>query len=509
MNDALAAKHLNNTDTQYLHRYAPEGLSNDLVNDQMLHLLHLEDIRRQRNKLRLERTRTDTFNPSSWLGRELASIADILEKRKHIVGELRRHKIFVATAIDGFWRTNANGVIEEVNEAYVQMSGYRMEELVGMHISQLEANEQEEDVQAHLQKLILQGHDRFESRHRRKDGKIIDVEVSTTYLYESKEIFVFCRDITQRKETEQALRVAAAAFETHDAILITDAESNIVRVNRAFTSITGYSAEEVIGKNPRVMSSGLQDKAFYAEMWQHLLDNGSWAGEIWDQRKNGEIYPKWLTISAVKDDQGKTTQYVAIFSDISARKQAEDEIRNLAFYDSLTNLPNRRLLLDRFHSALSVAARKHSYGAVLFLDLDKFKTLNDSHGHDYGDLMLVEVAQRIKSCVRKIDTVARLGGDEFVVLLEDIDKDADTASQAVSLIAEKIRSSLHVPYFLKDIEYQSSPSIGVCLYQGDEQSLDHLLKCADQAMYQAKNSGRNTVCFFDSETLCPAQTGAD
>lgn len=305
------------------------------------------------------------------------------------------------------------------------------------------------------------------------------------------------------------MRVAAAAFETHDAILITDAQSNIIRVNRAFTDITGYSAEEVIGKNPRMMSSGQQDKTFYAAMWQHLLDNGSWAGEIWDRRKNGEIYPKWLTISAVKDDQGKTTQYVAIFSDISARKQAENEIRNLAFYDSLTNLPNRRLLQDRFHSALSISARKHSYGAVLFLDLDKFKTLNDSHGHDYGDLMLIEVAQRIKSCVRKIDTVARLGGDEFVVLLEDIDEDADTATQAVSLIAEKIRSSLHAPYSLKDIEYQSSPSIGVCLYQGEEQSLDHLLKCADQAMYQAKNSGRNAVCFFDSETLCPQQMSTD
>ena len=440
----------------------------------------------------------------------LIAVEDItarkIAERKKLQAAQQRHNQVIETALDGFWMTDAQGVLEEVNEAYVRMSGYTMQELVGMHISQLEANERPEDVKAHLDKLITQGHARFETRHRRKDGSVIDIEVSTTFLPESKEIFVFCHDITQRKQDEQALRVAAAAFETRDAILITDAQSNIIRVNRAFTEITGYSAEEVLGKNPRMMGSGRQDKAFYAAMWQHLLEHGSWAGEIWDRRKCGEIYPKWMTITAVKNEHGEPAQYVAIFSDITARKQAEEEIRNLAFYDALTNLPNRRLLLDRFSSALSVSARSRNYGAVLFLDMDRFKTLNDTLGHDYGDLMLIEVAQRIQSCVRKVDTVARFGGDEFVVLLEDIDEHAESALQKVALIAEKIRTALHAPYYLNENEHHSSPSIGVCLYRGNEDSVDDLLKRADRAMYQAKDSGRNMVCFFDPLMLLAAET---
>ena len=305
------------------------------------------------------------------------------------------------------------------------------------------------------------------------------------------------QDITEQRLAEDRLRVAAVTFEAHDAILITDTSSNIIRVNQAFQDITGYSAEEVLGKNPRMMNSGRQDKAFYAEMWQQLLRTGAWSGEIWDRRKNGQVYPKWLTITAIKNEQGETTEYVAIFSDITARKQAEEEIRHLAFYDALTKLPNRRLLLDRFHLALSVSARSHHYGAVLFLDMDKFKTLNDTLGHHYGDLMLIEVAQRIQLCVREVDTVARLGGDEFVVLIDEIGTNAEEASQRVALIAEKMRAALAVPYQLKGHEYHSSPSIGVCLYCGNEESVDTLLKHADLAMYQAKDAGRNAVRFFD------------
>jgi diguanylate cyclase (GGDEF)-like protein/PAS domain S-box-containing protein len=297
----------------------------------------------------------------------------------------------------------------------------------------------------------------------------------------------------------EQLRVAATTFETHEAILITDADANIIRVNRAFTDITGYAPEEVLGKNPSMLSSGRHDKAFYAAMWQQLLDAGSWTGEVWDRRKNGQVYPKWLTITAVKNEEQKTAQYVSIFSDITERKQAENEIHNLAFYDALTNLPNRRLMLDRFQLALSGSARHNQYGAVLFLDMDRFKVLNDTLGHDCGDLMLIEVATRIQSCVREVDTVARLGGDEFVVLLEELDAGAIQASQKAALIAEKIRVSLSAPYRLKDNEHFSSPSIGVCLYHGNAESVDTLLKQADLAMYQAKNSGRNAVRFFDPE----------
>lgn len=304
-------------------------------------------------------------------------------------------------------------------------------------------------------------------------------------------------DITKRRQAEEALRVAAVAFETRDAILITDADANIIRINRAFTEITGYLPQDVLGKNPRIMSSGKHDHAFFIEMWQKLQHTGSWSGEVWDKRKNGEVYPKWMTITAVKNQWQETTQYVAIFSDITERKRAEEEIRILAFYDTLTKLPNRRLFLERLRAALPASARRHDYGAVMFLDMDKFKIINDTLGHDYGDLMLIEVARRIKDCVREMDTVARLGGDEFVVLVEGISNDEHDASYKIGTVAEKIREALAQPYLLKEHEYHSSPSIGITLYHGNEETVDILLRHADLAMYQVKNEGRNAIRFFD------------
>ena len=335
---------------------------------------------------------------------------------------------------------------------------------------------------------------------QRSDGSVFHSHLDclcTEFVGTAPGMRMTLTDITERKKAEEALRVAAATFETHDAILITDKQANIIRVNQAFTDITGYAQEEVMGQNPRIMGSGRQDRAFYSEMWQQLLRTGSWAGEIWDKRKNGQIYPKWMTITAVKNELQETTHFVGIFSDISARKQTEEEIRNLAFYDALTRLPNRRLFMDRFRAALTISTRRNDCGAVLFIDLDRFKTLNDTLGHDYGDLLLVEVSARIKSCVREMDTVARLGGDEFVVLIEGVSEDPDDASRKVGLIAEKIRETLAHPYMLKSHEYHSSPSIGIGLYCGNENSVDDLLQQADMAMYQAKNAGRNAVRFFD------------
>jgi diguanylate cyclase (GGDEF)-like protein/PAS domain S-box-containing protein len=326
----------------------------------------------------------------------------------------------------------------------------------------------------------------------------LDMWFSVSIYSPKPEYFVTLFDnITERKQVEQALRIAAATFEIHEAILITDAKGDIIRVNSAFSDITGYREDEVVGKNPRIMSSGLQDKSFFIEMWQQLLHTGSWAGEIWDKRKNGQIYPKWLTITAVKNERQETTNYVAIFSDITARKQTEEEIRNLAFYDALTQLPNRRLFLDRFRAALTISTRRNDYGAVLFIDLDRFKILNDTLGHDFGDLLLIDVAARIKSCVREMDTVARLGGDEFVVLIESISEDQDETSHKIGLIAEKIRDALAQPYLLKFHEHHCSPSIGISLYRSNEKTVDELIQQADMAMYQAKESGRNAVRFFD------------
>jgi len=293
------------------------------------------------------------------------------------------------------------------------------------------------------------------------------------------------------------IRIAAAAFETSDAIIVTDCDGNIIRVNQAFHEVTGYSEDEVIGRNPKMMSSGQHDRDFYSKMWQQLQQTGTWSGEIYDKRKNGEIYPKWLKITAVKDETQKTSHYVGIFSDLSERRKSEAEIRNLAFYDSVTGLPNRHLFIECFRAAMSGATRMKHFGAVLFIDLDRFKILNDTMGHDYGDLMLVEVANRLKTCVREIDTVARLGGDEFVVLLKNISDDKEDASLKAGQIAEKMRETLALPYILNDHHYVSSPSIGISMYNGNEESVEVLIQQSDMAMYQAKNSGRNAIRFFD------------
>ena len=307
------------------------------------------------------------------------------------------------------------------------------------------------------------------------------------------------KQIARRIRIEERMRIAAVAFETHEAIAICDPNGNFIRVNQAFQNITGYSSEEALGKNPRLLKSGRHDRAFYQNMWEELLKKGVWSGEVWDKRKSGQVYPKWLTITAVKNKHGKLSAFVSIFNDITERKQVEEEITKLAYYDALTRLPNRRLLLDHLGLALSTSARHQLHGAVLFLDMDRFKMLNDSLGHDYGDQMLVEVARRIESCIREMDSVARLGGDEFVVLLEELDEDKEKASQKAAVVAEKIRASLSASYQLDQHEYHSSPSIGICLFCGHEYTVEELLKYADMAMYKAKDKGRNAVQFYEPE----------
>ncbi|MES2877946.1 MAG: diguanylate cyclase, partial [Pseudomonadota bacterium] len=306
-------------------------------------------------------------------------------------------------------------------------------------------------------------------------------------------------DITERKMAEDALRIAATAFESQEAIMVTDAHRVILRVNPAFTVITGYTAEEVIGKTPHILRSGRHDKAFYAAMWETIERTGTWQGEIWDRRKNGELYAEWLTITAVKAEDGQVTHYVGVQNDITQRKAAEEEIRYLAFYDPLTQLPNRRLLHDRLQQALATSTRTGHYSALLFIDLDNFKTLNDSQGHDKGDLLLQQVAHRLTACIREGDTVARLGGDEFVVILEDLSETTQEAATQAEVVGEKIITTLNRPYDLAGLEHHSTPSMGVTLFSGQQETIDELLKRADLAMYQAKAAGRNTLRFFDPE----------
>ncbi|BBE50970.1 putative diguanylate cyclase YegE [Ferriphaselus amnicola] len=313
-------------------------------------------------------------------------------------------------------------------------------------------------------------------------------------------------DITERKHAERELRVAAIAFESQEGIMITDANNVIIRVNKAFSKITGYSEVETIGQTPKILSSGRHDSAFYAAMWQSIQQFGTWQGEIWNRRRNGEAYPEQLTITRVSDADGKTTNYVGTMDDITYRKATEDQIRYMAFFDALTKLPNRRLFGDRLSQAMTTSKREGRYGALMFLDLDNFKPLNDRYGHKVGDLLLIEVANRIGACVRESDTVGRFGGDEFVVVLAELDEDQARSKAQANIVAEKIRASLSLTYNLTNrqegvaeyvVEHQCTSSIGVVMFMGQDVGIDDLFKRADTAMYNAKASGRNLIRFYD------------
>ncbi len=299
------------------------------------------------------------------------------------------------------------------------------------------------------------------------------------------------------EEREAALSVAAIAFEIEECMIVTDSDEVIIRVNRVFTKLTGYSAEEAIGKNLGMLKSDRQNAEFYPRMREILHRDNYWQGEIWNRRKNGDIYPEWLTITAVVGKDGRITNYICAFFDITERKQAENKIHNLAFYDPLTQLPNRRLLFDRLHQAVATSARNLHGAALLFIDLDNFKILNDTRGHDIGDLLLIEVGQRLRACIRESDTLARLGGDEFVVLLEELSEDGTQAAVQAREVGEKVHKAINQPYVLNDVEHYSSASIGISSFSNYKQSLDDLLKQADTAMYAAKKAGRNTLRFFD------------
>jgi len=302
-------------------------------------------------------------------------------------------------------------------------------------------------------------------------------------------------DITDRKLYENELRLAQTVFETtSEAIVVTDAHNRIQAVNPSFTHVTGYTEDEVIGQDPGFLSSGRQDKAFYHKMWLQLSQTGHWHGEIWNRRKNGDLYAEWLSISAVYNDSNEITQYVAVFSDITKRIKAEELIRHQANYDALTNLPNRNLFLDRLSRSMMRAKRHKTQVALMFLDLDRFKSVNDTLGHNVGDLLLQEAAVRISTCVRETDTVSRLGGDEFTVIIPDLHQVND-----IERIANKILYQLSQPFSLAGHEIFVSGSVGVTVFPDDGEDLEILLRNADTAMYRAKEAGRNDFRFFTQE----------
>ncbi|OIO68958.1 MAG: PAS domain S-box protein [Zetaproteobacteria bacterium CG1_02_53_45] len=385
-----------------------------------------------------------------------------------------------------------SGIIVDANPAAAQFYGYPLESLRGMSVSRINA-QHESEIYQQRQKAVIGEQEIFSFEHRLADGDVRTVEahISTVSDRGRNLFFSIIHDITERKRVETELRIVTAAFESQESMVITDVNGVILKVNRAFTRTTGYTPDEVVGQTPSLLKSGRHDADFYRDMWETLNSTGKWQGEIWDRRKNGEIYPKWLTITAVKGDDGVITHYVGLHLDITERKQAEEKISNMAYHDHLTGLPNRALFYDRMQQAMAHVHRNRNLMAVLMLDLDRFKPINDELGHEWGDKALVEVSNRLLQCIRATDTVARLGGDEFSIILLDV-----SSGEFACKMAEKAIAAIGQPLVLKGSQYRIGVSIGICLASSDDQDVEGIVSRADTAMYQAKESGR--TCYRTS-----------
>jgi diguanylate cyclase (GGDEF)-like protein/PAS domain S-box-containing protein len=438
---------------------------------------------------------------------KMRGIGQDITERRNVEDALRisedRYRKSFETSLDAININRlSDGVYVDVNQAFLDILGFERDEVLGKtsHELNIWANllDRERLIDCLQRDSLCRN---LEASFRCKSGEIKWGLMSASLIEfnGAQHIISITRDISERKKAEEEQRIAAITFESHEGMTVTDADNNIIRVNPTFTKITGYSSEEVIGRNPSVLSSGRQSSEFYASMWESINASGVWEGEIWDRRKNGEIYPAQLTVTAVKNETGMVTNYVGTFSDSSKSQAAADEIKHLAFYDFLTGLPNKRLLIDRLQQALSASVRSGKSGALLFIDLDDFKTLNDTLGHDIGDLLLQQVAARLALCVREGDSVARFGGDEFVVMLEGVGIQALEAAAQVELVGEKILKMLNQLYQIGSHVVRSTPSIGVTLFFDHKGSIDELFKQADIAMYQAKKAGRNNLRFFDPQ----------
>ena len=422
-----------------------------------------------------------------------------------------RHRFLADNASDVIWTMDRNGRNTYMSPSVVRLRGYSVAEALEQTLHEALTPASAQIAQAGLDRALesIEAKKRIpdfraELEQPCKQGGTVWTEVSFCGIENDAGEFVsflgVTRDISERKRAELDLHIAAIAFESQDGMIVTDAQSTILRVNNAFTQISGYRAEEVIGKTPRMLQSGRHDAGFYSAMWATIQTAGVWHGELWNQRKDGDIYPEQITITAVKGSTGQVTHYVAVLRDITVRKQLEHEVAQLAFFDTLTQLPNRRLFNDRLSQSLTRAKRAQASLAVMFIDLDKFKPINDTYGHETGDWVLQTVARRIESALRASDTAARVGGDEFLVLLSDLQTSADALA-----VAEKIRLAVEQPFVAPDgVALLASVSIGIAIFPDHAQTEQDLIRLGDHAMYEAKNAGGNSVRMC---VLLPAQDG--
>ncbi|MBF0175056.1 MAG: EAL domain-containing protein [Magnetococcales bacterium] len=456
-----------------------------------------------------------------------------------LYNSLNQNQSILNSAVDGIITIDHHGIIHSINASLEKMFGYTSEELIGQNVSMLMPSPYRESHDQYIHSFLTTGIKKIIGTIREvscicKDGREFPAQLSVG-VFDSKDGKYFTgilHDITERKQTkdalqaaygeleqriqertreleasnvrlkqeidernraEEGLKLAAKVFENaSEAIVITDQKGTIIDVNQAYTAITGFSRDEVLGRNPRIGKSGKHDAQFYTQMWADITQRGTWSGEIWDRRKNGESYPKWLTINAVPSHDGTVAHFVGIFTDISHMKATEERLEQLAFFDPLTALPNRMLFRDRLVHEFETAKRCNTLVAVFFIDLDRFKHVNDTLGHAAGDQLLIEVARRITQCVRASDTVARLGGDEFTVILAGL-----KSSREAEPIARKIITALMEPVTLQEHKAHIGASVGISIYPTDGDTFDAITKYADVAMYHAKESGRGNFKFFE------------
>ncbi|MBL7005440.1 MAG: EAL domain-containing protein, partial [Gammaproteobacteria bacterium] len=401
---------------------------------------------------------------------------------------------------DAIYMLNMDRRLVKANQAFYKNNHTSEEECLGKHIVDIiHPHLKEEDcpvcvsqLQRKNTKVTIEKDDLYNPSDK-------PLEVSSKVIFDlnnqPSRLLVSVHDLTQRRHTEERQQLFTSVFDnTSEGVVISLPNGNIVDVNSAFTAITGYEREEILGKNPKLFSSGRHDSEFYENLWSKLLKTGLWRGEIWNRRKNGDIFPEWLNISAVNDNNEKLSHYVSIFSDITNIKQSQEKLDFLAHHDALTKLPNRLLLKQRLDQSIKYSKRHSYHLAIIYLDLDNFKHINDSLGHPVGDELLIKVSKRLLKLIRGEDTLSRIGGDEFILVLEDIGKPTN-----ISVSAEKIVSAFKAPFQLKDHEIFISASLGICVYPQDGEDIDTILKNADAAMYLAKQQGKNNYKYYTSE----------
>lgn len=394
-----------------------------------------------------------------------------------------------ATAI-----TDTEGRIEYVNRRFLEVTGYSREELVGKTPAMIQSGATPEAVYRDLWQTLRSGKVwRGELLNRKKNGELYwEAETITPVRNDTGEIVRFVavkEDITERKRHEEELRLLASVFQTGQATLITDSEMRIERVNQAFTDITGYLPDEVIGHTPRLFKSGRHDKAFYVRLWQEVLETGHWQGEIWNRNKYGEIYPLWQSITAVHDQAGEIRHFIAVFHNIAERKRLEEELEHQATRDHLTGAYNRRAFDTAMRKAIRQAERSDNTFSLLIFDVDHFKSVNDRHGHDTGDAILQRLAALVSPTLRSTDLLARWGGEEFAVLLQD------TSAKGAAIFAERLRQQI-AETRLHGLAI--TVSLGIAEYRTGDTS-EGMLERADTALYRAKNAGRNRVATAETE----------